>query len=66
MTFIKTSETKYVTIKIPHPLLGHTIVAVVPTGKTRTTEDGTVEAEGICLTPNSNLRDVWFSRKDVG
>jgi hypothetical protein len=39
---------------------------VAITGKTRTTEDGTVEAEGLCITPNSNVRDVWFRREDIG
>ena len=53
----------YVTIK--HPVHGGP-THVVPTGKTTTEErTGETMAEGLSITPRSNLTKVWFRREDI-
>ena len=52
-------------VEINNPIRIGERVCVVPLGQTRTTERGRTEALGRCITPNSGLTDVWFSKKDI-
>ncbi len=51
-------------VKIKHPITGEGI-CVVPIGKTRATERGGTEALGRCITPNTGITDVWFTKQEI-
>lgn len=66
----------YVTIRHPHRI--GVELQVVPTGKTRTTDEGRKEAEGrvakeknvveaevIVLTPKSGINKLWITKQDL-
>ena len=37
----------------------------IPSGKTRTTPNGEIEAEFLCLSPGTNTTTVWATKKDI-
>jgi len=51
----------YVTVKIPHGLLGEIKVRGVPSGKTRT-HGGEVEAELICISKPCPNPKIWITK----
>lgn len=51
-------------VPIKHPITGERI-CVVPLGQTQTTERGRTKALGRCITPNTGLTNVWFSKQDI-
>lgn len=55
----------YVTIKIQQSLLHMARIKCVPAGQRRDSENGTVEAEFLCIEPGSNCEKIWTTKEMV-
>jgi hypothetical protein len=64
---MRISYTKYVHIKIPQPgsLFQLVEAKCIPTGKTRTREDGEIEALFFLISTNHPERYVWATRNEI-
>lgn len=62
---IQTSNTGYVTIKVPDSIFSVAYKLGVPTGQKRNHPDGTVEAEFICIRRSDNCEKIWATREQI-
>ena len=52
-------------LNINHPYRIGVIIQAIPTGKTRATDSGRIEAEGRIITPKANMDIIWFVKEDI-
>lgn len=62
---IKTSNTGYVTLKVPDSIFSVAYKLGVATGQKRNNPNGTVEAEFLCIRPGDNCEKIWATREQI-